>query len=137
MVEAISNTLVGQNIHAMDRIPQEKLYSPGLYSIHQMTAPPPYKEKDGGFLGFLGKLVLTAAIICGGAVLAKKTALKSFDVEKVTKESGKLDKIKKFIYNFGDKVEEKAKKIIDSVKKSKKSDDAKPPKADTPASEGE
>lgn len=124
MIEPVSNAAVGQNIRAMDRVPQEKLYSPGLYSLHQMTAPPVYKEKDGGFLGFLGKLALLGILVCGSAVAAKKTVLKDVNLSvELPKEAKPMEKTKYYIAKFGDWIEKSIKNII----KKDKNEDENPP----------
>jgi len=131
MIEPVSNAAIGQNIRAMDRVPQEKLYSPGLYSIHQMTAPPSYKQKDGGFLSFLGKLALFGIIICGSAVAAKKTVLKGIDISnELPKDTKPMEKTKYYIAKFGDWIETKLKNIFNKSEKTEKAEDPKPPNHD-------
>ncbi len=100
---------------AMDRVSQEQLYSPGLYALPQVMADiqPPHRKKDGGFLGFIGKLILLTAAVGGGAVALRKTALKNITVlEKMPEGSKKLAVAKNYVAKFADWVETSTKKLI-------------------------
>lgn len=112
MVNSVSNVPSGNyQPKAMDKVSQEQLYNPGLYATQELLESPHYREKKGSFLGFLGKLVLTAAVIGGGAALLRKHALNGFDVTaKPTKIS---EYAKKWTAQLGDFVNEK---IVTKIK---------------------
>lgn len=126
MVNSMSGVSFG-SIGAMDKVSQEQLYSPGAYSMPElgMQQPPPYKKK-GGFIGFLSKLVLTAAVVGGGAVAANKfiPQIKNAKLLKDLPAEGakKMDKVYGRIKQFGEWVE---KTVVGLFTKKPKVDEAK------------
>ncbi len=121
MVHSISTTPPGKNIQAMDVVSQEQLSTPGYYSRRDLMMPATYpSQRRGGFLSFLGKIILVAAVICGGAVVARKTLLKDYDVVSEFGEDAKfLDKFKNFVAKSSDSLENGFKNLI---KKQEKAD---------------
>ena len=133
MVKSVSNISFKSAIGAMDKVSKEQLYNPGLYSIQEIMdpTPPPYKEK-GGFLGFLGRLVLTAAIVLGVPLLARKklNMIKDIPLDiKPAKEAKIGEKIKFSIAKFGDWVDKTIYQKIAKAfaKKSEKAENIEPP----------
>lgn len=153
MVTSVSNATNAQNssftpakqIGAMDKVTQEQLYAPGIYAMKQYIAEEekPYKEKHG-FLRFLGKIVLTVAVISGGAVAARKFIPKlkkeNFDISKGLDEKAKFgDKAKFYLAKFADWIEGGFKGIFSKTKN--EGGDNAPPKEppatpDKPADSG-
>lgn len=128
MVNSVSGVAPQNNqVRAMDKVSQEQLYAPGMYAMEELMEPPAYREKRGSFLGFLGKLVLTAAVVGGGAALLRNHALKDFDITaKPTKIS---EYAKKWTAQLGDFVNEK---IVAKLKNifSKKTEGGETPKGE-------
>ena len=111
MVKSVSNVSFSSAIGAMDKVSSEQLYNPGLYSMPELMQPPPrpYKERMS-FLGFLGRLVLTAGVVFGAPLLARKylkaLSKESVDVTKgLAKEAKPVEKLKYHIAKFGDWVD--------------------------------
>lgn len=96
-------------IHAMDKVTQEQMYNPGLYALPELIGTPTYKRKNsGGFLGFLGRLVVFAALIAGAGVAARKWIGPIRDMyiaEKLPEPVTLKTKIKYGIAKFGDWVD--------------------------------
>lgn len=134
MVKSISNVSFGKT-GVLDKISQEQLSSPGAYSKNYLppspTLPPPYSsptksqqpqhyyKEDSGFLGFLAKVVVLAAVICGGSVLARKyvPSLSKINLsEELAKDAKPMEKAKYYFAKFADWLKENS---IDLFKKSK------------------
>jgi hypothetical protein len=135
------NQMQAQNINAMDKVPQEKLYSPGAYSIpRELLEPiPRYEEKKGGFISTVAKLLITAGFGVGGAIAFRKFAMKDF-VKLEGDNLTRLDKFKNKFVEYADKGYEyllKGKdKVVDFVKGLKTSK-ASAPKPEPPTVEAE
>lgn len=120
MVTSVSGatTTPKKQITAMDKVSQEQLYDPGMYALRELMGPPPEYRKKGGFFKFLGKLVLTFAIVCAAAVGARKyikpLAADALKLEgKTAKDfAGFGEKTKYYIAKFGDGVENTIKTIF-------------------------
>lgn len=68
-------------VRAMDKVSQEQLYSPGLYSMPElMEYEHHHHKRDAGFLGFLGKVILTAVVIGAGAIGIRKLLMNDYKV---------------------------------------------------------
>lgn len=85
MINSVSRVAFGSSIGAMDKVTQEQMYSPGKYAQPDMglDLPDPYHhhhEKKGSFLGFLGKLVLTAVVVGAGAIGIRKGLMNDYTV---------------------------------------------------------
>jgi len=107
----ISGVSFTSAIGAMDKVSKEQLYSPGLYAIPELMqpAPRPYKEHMT-FLGFLGRLVLTAAVVLGGPLLARKKinafSKESIDVTQDLAKGAKIgERLKYHVAKFGEWVD--------------------------------
>ena len=88
--------------------------------------PRPYKERMT-FLGFLGRLVLTVAIVLGGPLLARKNikalSKESIDVTKdLAKDAKPVQKLKYGIAKFGEWVD---KNIYQKIAKAVSKDESK------------
>ena len=121
MTNSISSVSSVNHARAMDKVTKEQMYDPGLYAMRNLLDPPPPYKKEGGFFSFLGKLIVTAGIVCGGAVAARKLipALKkeTLDVTKdIAKEAKFVDKAKYYIAKFADKIENVAKTFVAKFK---------------------
>ena len=93
------------NVSAMDKVPQEKLYLPGKYTIPSdlLSSSPKYEEKkSGGFFSFLGKLVFTTAFLGVAAGLLRKYPLKNVDINSET--TGLLNNIKRSTAKLGENI---------------------------------
>lgn len=125
MVNSVSSVPQTNNqVRAMDKVSQEQLYAPGMYAVEELMEPPHYREKHGSFLGFLGKLVLTAAVIGGGAALLRKhSSFKTFDVD--VKPEKIFDQAKYYFAKLGDFVNEKILSKLPKFKKAEGSTEAK------------
>ena len=140
MVQPVSNISFKSAIGAMDKVTKEQLYDPGSYALREVLAPPPppYKEK-GGFLGFLGRIVLTAAIVLGVPLLARKNikAIKDIPLDiKPTKETKIFEKMKYRIAQFGEWVDKNIyQKIVKVFEKKEDEVKVKDEKKGNPVSE--
>lgn len=114
MVSSVSGVPQNSKIGAMDKVSQAQIYSPGAYSMPQVMQRPVYRREKGGFGRFLGKVVLTAAAVFGGAVLARKNIKSIKNIDLASKEGGK---IKRFIAKLGDDVMSAAKKLFKKAPK--------------------
>lgn len=106
MVSSIGTTPAMQQIQATDRITPEQMYNPGAYA-----APPVIiynqPQKQTSFLGAVGKLILTAAVIAGGAIAARKfiPALKDYKVlDKLPDGAKTMEKVKNTFAKWTDKL---------------------------------
>jgi len=93
MVKSITNMSFGSAIGAMDKVSKEKLYDPGLYSQamaeirrdkreDQQQRQPRYRYREPmSFMGFIGRLVLTAGIVLGVPLLARKHVSKIKNID--------------------------------------------------------
>src|SRR5574344_1407623 len=62
-----------KKIGAMDKVPQQRLYDPGLYQLtKELQQPIKYEQKNTGFFGFVGKLVVGTIILGATAGLTRK-----------------------------------------------------------------
>ena len=129
MVNAISSSsgVYPTNARAMDKVTQEQLYNPGLYALQDLLAPPPEKEK-GGFISFLAKTIITAGVVGGALVLAKKSIDPKF-LEELEKDAKLIDKVKHYAAKSGEWVEDTAKVAYGKLKDvfSKKAEPVAPP----------
>lgn len=117
------------NVGVMDKVPQERLYQPGKYSIPpELLRVPRYEEKkSGGFFSFLGKLVFATAVTGIAAGLIRKYPLAKFDLN--LEHKGFAKNVKYYTAKVGDFVNDKIfAKVKNLVKDLKKEE----PKADTP-----
>lgn len=135
MVMSVAGASSPKKIGVMDKVTQEQLYSQGRYSspvvIVEESPKTAYRQGDS-FIRFLGKLVLTAAAICGGAVAIRKWVpamqKESIDVtQKLDSTAKPLEKIKYYIAKFADWITDEIKDIF-TRKKPKDADSAKPEK---------
>lgn len=110
---------IQNKVGAMDKITQEELSHPGYYVVSPVKGlyevPEPEYKKKGGFLKFLGKVILTAVIVGGAAVGARKfipaLGKDSVDVsEGLAKNAGFGKTVKFRIAQLGDWVEKIVKK---------------------------
>lgn len=126
MINSVSKASFGNQATVMEKVPQEQLSAPGLYTMDNVMAPPPpdayypsnytYEKRDSGFLGFLGKVLLTAAVVAGGAVGVRKTLMNDYKVvEKLADTATKGEKFKNNFAKYTDKLIEKSVKIYDST----------------------
>lgn len=133
MIELVSNVPANRRVGVLDRISQDQLSSPGAYSKNYSPPSPimpsqyssPYQQnqyynkEDGGFLGFLGKVIILAAVIVTGSILARRyvPSLNKLNVtEELTKDAKPMEKIKYDFVKFADWLE---KNTIGLFKKSK------------------
>lgn len=124
MVNSVSSVSpANTQVRAMDKVSQEQLYAPGMYSVEELMEPPHYREKNGGFLGFLGNLALTTIIVAGGSALLRKHALSKIDI--VNKPEKLTEQAKFYIAKIGEYVNEK---ILSKLPKFGKEKDAEPVK---------
>lgn len=129
MVKSISNIQFGSAIGAMDKVSKEQLYNPGLYALQNdlLLQPHPPRDRGVSFLGFLGRLVLTAGIVLGAPLLARKhlKMIRNVDLEqKLAKDAKFIDKGKYHLAKFGEWVD---KNILGKLK-SAMADSASKPK---------
>ena len=142
MVQPVSNVSFKSAIGAMDKVSKEQLYSPGSYAMQEILnpTPPPYKEK-GGFMGFLGRLVLTAAIVLGVPLLARKNikAIRDISLDiKPTKEAKIVEKIKYRIAQLGEWANKNIyQKIAKTFEKKAENTENPTPKGNADSPEGE
>lgn len=72
----VSNSNNKPQKKAMDKLTQEQVYDPGLYNLGremmEVSDPPRYRRRRGGFLQFLGRLTFITLAVCGAAVFARK-----------------------------------------------------------------
>jgi len=106
-VQNYSNVAFKAN--AMDKVTPEMMSMPGAFSTNP-AAPGEITEKQpkkGGLISALAKLVLTAALVAGVAVGARKLipALKNINVSgELAKDAKFLDKVKYHFANYTDKL---------------------------------
>lgn len=115
-------------VHAMDKVTQEQMYNPGLYALPELVnTKSSRRRRHGGFLGFLGRLVVLTALVSGAAVaLRKGTSLKYYDVKgKLPEELTLGTKIKCGVAKFGDWVSKFVKDFFHNPKKVKAKAEAK------------
>lgn len=95
---------------------------------------PPEEKKHGSVLGFIVKTLLTAGIVAGGLVLARKNigALKG-DLATLEKDTTFLGKVKLYTAKAGDFVEEQWNKLVKLVKR----EETKPADGEAKPTEGE
>lgn len=128
MVSSVSGVTQANNIPTTSR---EQLYSPGAYTLNTMD-PPHRHKKHGGFLGFLVKTAVAAAIIGGVAARISTHSLKDFNVSGKA-EKGFMNNVKYYTKKLGDLVNNK---VITKVKGIfKKSEKTEPPKSGEGSSE--
>ena len=119
MLNSVSGVSFGTRYNAMDKVSPEQLNSYGTYSMPDIAPAHSPRKKKGGFFGFLGKLILTAAVVGGALVGARKflPAVKNASTELA--EGTKLTVGKKLSYytaKAGDWVEKAAVKGYEAVK---------------------
>ncbi len=109
MLNSVSGVSFGTRYNAMDKVSPEQLNSYGTYSMPDMApAHSPHKKK-GGFFSFLGKLILTAAVVGGALVGAKKFIPAIKNAPKELAEGAKFaEKAKVYVAKAGDWVEKTA-----------------------------
>lgn len=78
MVQAVSSVPSPSPAGAMDKVTQEQLYQPGLYAMEELGLTHHHHKKKGGFLRFLGKVLLTAIIVCGATIGVKKVLMEGY-----------------------------------------------------------
>ena len=126
MINSIPSVSFGTG--PMDKVTQEQIYNPGLYAqpVYAMQEP---SRKKGGFFSFLGKLILIAAVIGGGAVAARKfikpMKKEALDVTNdITSEASLGSKIKYHTAKAADYIEEKSVNLYEKAKGILKKNDA-------------
>lgn len=108
MVSSVSASTNVNQIHATDKVSQEQLSNPGLYSGPQIIVVDQPQRKRTTFLGFLTKLAFTAAVIGGVACLGKRKLSSLQEALANGKpEKGIGKKVKYYIAKLGDWVDEK------------------------------
>lgn len=93
MIKSVSNVTFGNKPGVMDKVSQEQLNSPGEYTKKEPM--PSQNKQKGGFLSFLVKAVLAAAIVTTGLILTRRYALNKVDVsEKLSDGAKPFERIK-------------------------------------------
>lgn len=87
MIRSVSNVPFGSKPGVMDKVSQEQLNSPGEYSKKEPM--PSQNRQRGGFLSFLVKAVLAAAVIVTGLILTRRYALSKVDVSRELSDTAK------------------------------------------------
>lgn len=106
MINAVTNAPLNGQVRAMDKVSKEQLYSPGLYTMPElMELEHHHHEKQGSFLGFLGKLILTAAVIGAGAITIRKTLMDDYKViDSIDSKVKTSLKVKNWFAKYTDKL---------------------------------
>lgn len=123
MIKSIPATSFGSG--AKGQVANEQMYNSGMYPqpIYVVQEPP---RKKGGLIRFIGKLLITAGVVAGGAFAARKLipALKK-DVYKVADEvpTGFKEKVKHYTARIADFVEEKSVGLYNKLFKGKKAEE--------------
>lgn len=117
MVNSVSNmSSMGQTQFSGASQP-EQYYSANQYEMQTAS----YPQKKHTVLGFLGKLILTAAVIGGGSIAARKfiPAIKDYKViEKMADDAKPMEKIKNTFVKWTDKLyDNTVDKVIKFIKK--------------------
>lgn len=114
-----------KKIGAMDKVPQQRLYDPGLYQLtKELQQPIKYEQKNTGFFGFVGKLVVGTIILGATAGLTRKyTSLSKLDLS-AKAEKGLVKHLKYYWAKTGEFVNSKIVNNLISLFK-KNPDDAK------------
>lgn len=92
MVTSVSGVTQQNNqpIRAMDKITPEQLAHPGYYVVSPVKGlyevPEPSYKKKGGFLKFLGKVILTAVVVGGAAMGIRKRFMGGYQVKPVAEK---------------------------------------------------
>lgn len=106
MINSVSKMSFGSSIGAMDKVSQEQMYNPGLYAMPElMEQPHHHNKKDGGFLGFLGKLILTALVVGAASIGIRKVLMKNYNaVEKLPDSASNSAKFTNWFAKWTDKL---------------------------------
>lgn len=71
------------NVRAMDKLTAEQIAHPGYYVVSPVKGlyevPEPEYKRKGGFLRFLGKVILTAAIVGAAAIGIRRLGMKGYN----------------------------------------------------------
>lgn len=124
MVNSVSG-FSAKGIKALDKVSKEQLYDPGLYAIQELLDPPrPAYKTKGGFMSFLGKVLLTAVVFGGAAIGIRKVLMNDYKVlEKLADNAKTGEKIKNTFAKYTDKLYEntvvKFADWVDTVKSKK------------------
>lgn len=110
MVSTVSGYSPVYGASTMDKVSSQQLQNPGLYTSPGDTYETQSEQKSGGSIfGTIGKVLLTAAVVGGGAIAARKfiPALKDYKpVEKLAEDAKPLEKIKNGFVKAADWIEE-------------------------------
>lgn len=85
MVTSVSGVAQQNNqpIKAMDKLTSEQIAHPGYYVVSPVKGlyevPEPEYKRKGGFLRFLGKVILTAAIVGAAAIGIRRLGMKGYN----------------------------------------------------------
>lgn len=117
--------------NAMDVVTKEQLYSPGLYASPDTFESSQPKKKKSGFLGFIAKVAIAAAVVGGGAAIARTHWLGEVNIAKGAEGDPSLTgKAKYYIAKLGEWVNTKVAGIAEKFKKKDPAEGEKPPTAD-------
>jgi len=123
MVDAVSGvSSVPVKIGALDKVDSNVLSQPGAYALVPMVPTgAPEKKKKGGLISSLAKLIITAGLITGAAVGARKLvpALKEISTAgELAQGATNVEKVKYYFAKYTDKIIDVAtKKIPEMLKK--------------------
>lgn len=81
MINSISGVSFGNNMGVLDKVSQEQLSNPGMYSQPIILQVPPQQPKrQGGFLSFIGRTIKNIIIIGGLAIAGRKVLMRNYKV---------------------------------------------------------
>lgn len=113
-----------QQARAMDKLTPEQIAHPGYYVVSPVKGlyevPEPEYKRKGGFLRFLGKVILTAVVVGAGAIGVRKLFMSKYMPK--NPENAK-NTFKNWFANSTDKLYEGITSIF--KKSEKKAEDAK------------
>lgn len=97
MVTSVSGVAPQSNptVRAMDKLTAEQIAHPGYYVVSPVKGlyevPEPEYKRKGGFFRFLGKVILTAAIVGAAAIGIRKGLMSGYKPE-IPENAGKTFK---------------------------------------------
>ena len=131
MINPVSKMSFGSSIGAMDKVSQEQMYNPGLYSMPELMEPEyHHPKKKGSFLGFLAKLALTGIVVCAAAIGIRKGLMDDYKVIEKLPDTAKFgvkfkNSFAKYTDNFYDATIAKALKYLKAKLKNVKDSPSK------------